>query len=304
MDMMTALTEFAYSKDHSAESRRWYKSRLGAFVQWCDQQGVTNLEDITAPLVRRYVDYRRTTPTAKGRPLDSHTLHGHVRAIRTLLYWAAKEDLIDEKVARRIGLPKKETKLLPILSNEQIAKLIAACDQSETPEQAARDKTILAVLLDTGIRAAELCGLTLDQAVFSTDEAYLRVFGKGKKRREVGLGRKSRQLLHRYIHRHRKAPADQRYVFLGKTGKPMRPEGLDRMLYRLRDRAGLRGAKIAAHVWRHSYAVRYLEAGGDVYRLKTLLGHQSVQTTEGYVKHFSAKTARQGASVFDQMRGA
>jgi site-specific recombinase XerD len=85
---------------------------------------------------------------------------------------------------------------------------MCACEASETPEYVAQDKTILAVLLDTGIRANELCILTLDQVAFTPEETYLWVKGKGRKDREVGLGKKSRTLLHRYIHRARAAPRD------------------------------------------------------------------------------------------------
>lgn len=302
MRLDLALTEFAYSKDHSPASRAWYKSRLGAFTDWCSQQGTTNIEDITAPLVRRYLDYRRTAPCKTGKPLDSHTLHGHARVIKALLNWAIREELVCEKVVRRLEMPKREQKVLRILSQEDIDGLFTACDQSETPEYAVRNRAILAVLLDTGIRANELCDLALDRVHFAPDSAWLVVNGKGRKQREVGLGKKSRQLLHKYIHRFREADSNQQHVIVGKGGGPLQPEGLDRLLYHLRDRAGLQGRRISAHLLRHTYAVRYLEQGGDIYRLKVLMGHTSVSTTEGYLRAFTAKAARQGASVFDQLR--
>ena len=122
-----------------------------------------------------------------------------------------------------------------MLSEAQTDALFAAC-------RTARDRAILAVLLDTGIRAGELTGLTVDQVFFSPDDAYLLVHGKGRKSREVGLGRRSRMLLHKYIHRTR-AGVTSGPVFVGRTGTALPPEGLDRMLYRLRDRAGLQGVR-------------------------------------------------------------
>jgi site-specific recombinase XerD len=73
------------------------------------------------------------------------------------------------------------------------------------------------------------------------------------------------------------------------------------MLYRLRDRAGLHGVRVGAHVWRHTYAFTYVALGGDVLRLSRLLGHTSVSTTQGYLTAFTASDARHGASVLDQM---
>ena len=294
VQIQSALLEFAYSKDHSPASRAWYRSRLGAFTAWLGGQGIDTLEGITAPLVRRYIDERRTSISQTGKPLDSYTLHGHVRAIKTLLNWAASEGLMDEKLARRISLPRRAQKLLPVLTQDQIRRLNLACETL-------RDRAILAVLLDTGIRASELCGLTLDRVVLTQDDAYLVVHGKGRKTREVGLGRQSRQALHRYLIRERGRAGSNQVVFLRRGGDALRPEGLDRVLYRLRDRAGLAGVRVGAHVFRHTYAYTYIAQGGDVMRLSRLLGHTSISTTQGYLTAFSARDARHGQSVLDTL---
>jgi site-specific recombinase XerD len=296
MHLESALLEFAFSKDHTPASQQWYRLRLGAFTVWLQDQGVTELEGITAPLVRRYVEYRRVTISPRtGKPVDIHTLHGHVRAIKALLNWGAAEGLIDERLPKRVALPKRAQKLLPILTPDQVKRLTLACES-------VRDRALLSVLLDTGIRASELCGLTLDRTILTQDDAYLVVYGKGRKMREVGLGKQSRQALHRYILRERGRAHTNQAVFLGRGGAALQPEGLDRMLYRLRDRAGLHGVRVGAHVWRHTYAFSYVALGGDVLRLSRLLGHTSVSTTQGYLTAFSARDARHGQSVLDQMQ--
>lgn len=299
-----AFTEFEYAKDHSAESRRWYTSRLGAFITWANGQGIHNIEEVTAPLVRRYLDYRRTTPSALGKPLDSHTLHGHARAIKALLHWAVREDLLDEKVPSRIEMPRKEAKVLAVFTERHLDLLFAACEQGDSPAFVARDKAMLALLIDTGARAAELCALRLEDVHFTPDEAWLLVHGKGRKQRELGLGKHARQLFYRYIHRARRAPKEMPFVFVAKGGGPMHPEGLERVIYRLRDKAGrqhFQGVRVSCHTFRHHYAVSYLEHGGDIYKLSRLLGHASVQTTEGYLKAYRAREARKGASVLDKL---
>lgn len=129
---------------------------------------MTNIEDVTAPLIRRYVEYLRTCPTRTGKPLDSFTLHGYDRAVRTLLIWAAAEDLLDEKVPKCIALPKREQKVLQVLSDDQIARLLRAAAQSATP---LRDTALVALQLDTGCHVSELCGLTLDDVTFTPDAA-------------------------------------------------------------------------------------------------------------------------------------
>lgn len=306
MQLEAAMVEFGYSFDYSRASRDWYASRLGAFVLWAKTQGVTEVEGLTTPLVRRYLDMIRTTPSKRdGKPLSSFTVHGHARAIRTLLFWAAREDLIDEKVARRVVMPKREEKVMAILSPHHMALLFKACEGGENASTVMRDKAILAVLFDTGIRASELCTLALDRVHFGADDAYLKVLGKGRKEREVPLGTKARQLLHRYVHRGRPLTS-QPYVFVTKEDKPLTPEGLDRLLYRLRDRAGaenFQGVRVHAHIARHTYAVRSLEAGMDIYSVSRLMGHSGIEVTTGYAKAFTSRQARQRAvSVLDGLK--
>ena len=294
MLLTAAMTEFAYAKDWTPASRRWYDHKLRVFTDWCAAQEppVANVEAITAPLVRRYIEARRTAPTPQGNLPDSFTLHGHVRAVRAFLFWAASEELLDEKVPKRIALPKREQKVLAILSREQIARLMRAAARTDTP---ARDTALLSLLLDTGCRASELCGLTLDDVTFTAEAAWLLVHGKGRKQREVALGKKARMSLHRYIHRERKAPATERNVFLGRKG-PLAPEGLDRLLYRLRDDAGVehfRGVSVGAHRWRHTHAVMALEAGMDVYAVSRQMGHSDISVTaNSYLRAVSARQLR------------
>lgn len=239
MTLDIAYTELYFAKDWTPKTQGWYDERLGRFIRRADQSDVDELSDVTAPLVRRYLDELRTVVTRTGKPMNSQTLHGHARAVRTLLFWAPSEDLIDERVPKRIALPKREQSVLQILDEKQLDLMFQEARRTDTP---LRDTAILSVLLNAGLRASELCGLELSDVTFTVDAAWLLVrHGKGRKQREVGLGKKARAALHRYIHRERQqayhpAPTEQ-HVFLGRKG-PLATEGLDRLLYRLRDCAG------------------------------------------------------------------
>lgn len=306
MRLEDTFTEFTFAKDHSPASRRWYSTRLSAFIAWLHDMGCNDIEQVTPALVRRYVEYRRGTPTAKGTPLSTHTLHGIVRSIKTFLNWAARDELIDERITKRIELPKKEQKIIPIFTPEQIDRLLMACDQSDTHEYRVRNRAIVSLLLDTGIRANELCTLKLENVHLSENDSYILVYGKGRKQREVPVGKAARSALHRYLHRARPR-GESPYVFLARGGQAFLPNGIDQVLYRLRDTAGaahFKNVRVSAHTFRHTYAVRSLEAGLDLYKLSRLLGHTSVMTTENYLKAFSSRQARQGSiSVLDTMQG-
>jgi integrase/recombinase XerD len=288
MNINAALTELRYTKDWSKQSRKWYDSRLGAFMAWAESHGVTELEQINPPLVRRYIEYLQTRPAKRSAALDSFTIHGHIRAIRTLLFWAADEELIDEKIPQKIKPPKREQKVLQVLSDKQLSLMFKAAAQSDTP---LRDTALLCLLLDTGCRANELCGLRLGDVTFGADTAWMLVHGKGRKQREVALGRKARLALSRYLNLERRSDSEK--VFVGRKG--LQAEGLDRLLYRLRDKAGAEyftGLSVAAHRWRHTHAVKALEAGMDIFAVSKQMGHSEIGVTTNYLKAVSSRQIR------------
>ncbi len=303
MHLDAATTEFFYSKDFTPDSRRFYKRTIAAFAAWAEQQGVTNVEDITNSVLRRYSAHLREVVSPRtNKKLTGVSQHGYMNALRTFLNFSVREDWLDPRVPARLEMPKKEKKVIQVLDTQQIQLLFRAAEKSSQPQ---RDTALLAVMLDTGIRVAELCRLTLDDAHFHGYDAWLHITGKGRKEREVPLGRKSRLALHRYIHSTREAPKDVRYVFLGRRG-PLTQTGLDKLLYTLRDDAGAQhfsGVRVSCHTLRHTYAVRSLEAGQDIYKLSRLMGHGSVAITELYLQAMTSRQARQGnISVFDQLR--
>jgi integrase/recombinase XerD len=300
MHPSAAVTEFLYAHDHAAKSHRWYAAMLGTFAEYSTAHGVTDVGDLSAPLVRRFFDaVRQRTEPRTSRPLTSHTVHGYARAVRALLNWCVQDGLLDERVPKRVAMPRRAQKVIPALSAQQIDRLLRAATAS-------RDKALVAVLVDTGPRANELCTLTLDHLHFTPYDAYVLVRGKRDKWREVGLGKRARALLHRYVHRERQAPRDEPHVFLGRRG-PLAPSGVDQVLYALRDTAGreyFAGVRVSAHTCRHSMAVHYLEQGGDLFRLSRLLGHSSVQMTGEYLKSFTSRQARRvpgAVSVLDAL---
>jgi site-specific recombinase XerD len=129
--------------------------------------------------------------------------------------------------------------------------------------------------------------------------------GKGRKQREVALGKKARLALSRYLHRERKAPATEQHVFLGRKGA-LSPEGVDRLLYRLRDAAGahhFKGVSVGCHRWRHTHAVKALECGMDLFAVSRQLGHAELAVTQNYLKAVTARQLRSMTiSPLDQMR--
>ncbi|MBV9258859.1 MAG: tyrosine-type recombinase/integrase, partial [Ktedonobacteraceae bacterium] len=127
------------------------------------------------------------------------------------------------------------------------------------------------------------------------DEAFIKVMGKGRKEREVGLSAETAQTLWKYIHHYREPKNSAcQALFLGLSGEPLTMYGSEQMLHKLARRVHIKGVRTSPHTFRHTFARMFLENGGDVYKLSLLLGHSSVMVTENYLKDFESRVARLG----------
>jgi integrase/recombinase XerC len=139
---------------------------------------------------------------------------------------------------------------------------------------------VVVVLLNTGLRASELCGLKLSDLELSERRGRLHVRGKGDKARTVPLNAGVREALREWLSV-RPAAADDR-LFIGRRG-PLTPSGVWRIVTKLARRAGLED--VHPHALRHTFATRLLrEAGADLVTVAELLGHESVNTTARYTR--------------------
>jgi site-specific recombinase XerD len=305
MDVKEALATYELTIYHlSEETQIWYMGKLKVFTAWCEGQDIP-LEKVSPVIVKRFLDERKKTINPRtGLPLSSDAVHGYGRVVKLFLKWCSKDEMYSEYVSTRtvnlIAVPKVEQKVVEIFEAEEIAALFKACSKEYHPSLVSRDTAILSVLFDCGTRASEICELAMSNVHLSKEDSYIKIMGKGGKEREIGLGDKARLAVHRYIRGYRTHARPTDVVFLSRFHKPLTINGLDQLLYRLRDWAHLT-VSAGAHKFRHTMAVNYLLAGGDVYKLSRLLGHTSVVTTERYVRAMKSRDARKGLSVLDNL---
>ncbi len=157
------------------------------------------------------------------------------------------------------------------------------------------------LLLDTGLRASELCSLTLDDV--KLDDGYILVRqGKGQKWRTVGpLSKRTIRALRTYrnVWRPKQQPACDAF-FISREHTGLSHNTLCELTTRLARRAGVPVGN--PHAFRHSYARSQAEAGADVLAISRLLGHSSLLITQHYLQSFSSEQARrQVKSVVDTL---
>lgn len=297
----TVVDDYLWSNQHSLTSKthRWYTQKLGVFVDWCEQANLT-LEHIKARTVSEFL-------SSLPQELSSYTKHGYAQVIKGFLRWCADdEDLgVTERSVKKIEMPKVEVSEIEIFTPLQLKALLKACNKMPYP---ARDRAILSILIDTGIRVSELAfdatrpnettGLRLENVFLELHDSYLKVMGKGRKEREVGLGEQSRVALRRYITRYR-GKSQSPFVFLSRTGEPLTVRGVEQIITNVGEIA--RVERCYPHRFRHTFAVSYLVDGGSDLKLMKLLGHTSLHATQVYVRTMSRLQARNGQSVLDNL---
>jgi integrase/recombinase XerD len=136
------------------------------------------------------------------------------------------------------------------------------------------------MLLGTGMRVGELCTLILEDTEGDGDAAFLKVRrGKGAKFRRAPISRRLHRELNRYLNRVRPDTSTQA-ILVRQDGKPVQLQTVTELLKRIRHKVGFR---VHAHRFRHTFATEYLRQGGEIERLRRILGHTTYTMVMRYV---------------------
>lgn len=144
---------------------------------------------------------------------------------------------------------------------------------------------LVALLLDTGLRIEE--GLSLQRDQIDLENSLVKVKGKGEKHRIVPTSFELRKVLFRWLARH-----EFSLVFPTLQGRRLTQRNLLRDLKFLGKKLGITGVRVSFHTFRHTFAVNYLRAGGNLFYLSKILGHSSVTTTERYLQSLGVEDLR------------
>lgn len=251
------------------EQYSWHLARL---VSWLAERNIHTLDGLSRDLLREW-----------GAALRDGwlpaTCKQAVAAVRSFLAWCAEEGVCDAALRDALRVPRVPARVQRAISGEECGRLLAACDVSAA--RGVRDVALLNVLIDTGLRAAEVCRVrVVDVDLLGR---LLLVVVKGGQQAVAGFGASTAAALARWLAVRVVAPGvGTLFVSVGglTPGRPLTVSGLRRILRRVGDRAGV--ARVSTHAFRRGMAVIATDAGAPS-RMVQLAGRWSdIRMVERY----------------------
>ena len=256
-----------------------YQRDLSQFAESCQGQGV--VDDVMRLTDRHISAFMLELIDAE---ISKRSVSRKLSAIRGLFGYMVRRDLVVTDHAQKVDSPKYGTKVPEILSLDEVELLIDTPDVT-TPE-GHRDRVMLEVLYDTGLRVSELVYLNLREVDMA--QSALRVTGKGEKQRIVPFGEYAQEALEAYLGTTREqllarvgGGHTSSFVFVTRRGSAMTRQAFWKNVKKYTMEAGI-SKSISPHKLRHSFATHMLERGMDLRIVQTLLGHSDISTTQIY----------------------
>lgn len=268
--------------------------------------GDLDIAAITPPHVRAFLN------ALADSGLGDKTVANHWIALSSFWTWAEHDLGIPHAIRGRVARPRWRRPVIQPYTSEEVSALLAACANGKAwstrrggsvrsaRPNALRERAIIITLVDTGLRAQELCDLTIANYNDKTG-ALLVLHGKNDKQRLVYCGITARKTIWKYLVTRPDARPTQP-LFATHTNTHISSDNLLNSIQRIADVAGVKHATI--HRFRHTFAITFLRNGGSVLALQSLLGHERMETVRIYAKlaEIDLATAQRNASPADNWR--
>lgn len=217
-------------------------------------------------------------------------LNYHI-GLSALWTWAVDEGIVMEHIVQKVERPRPEKRSIVPYSEGDVRAMLNSltsskpytrprkCESTHALPQAERNRAIILLLLDTGIRASELCELSINQV--DLQNRRITVYGKGSKERTIPISNRTAQAIWRYLKTDRKEDYVSERLFTTLNGNPMDRDRLLKSIRSIGRRAGVQRANV--HRFRHTFAINYLRNGGDPFSLQISLGHSTMEMVKNYL---------------------
>jgi len=251
---------------------------------------VLEIEDLDAPLIVEFLCWLEN-----GRGNCARTRNARLAAIHSFFkYVALRAPTHSWLIQRVLAIPGKRYDRVPVeyLTRTETEALLAAPDQTTWASR--RDRTLMLLTVQTGLRVSELVGLDCQDIVLGNG-AHVRCKGKGRKERCTPLRKETIEALHAWLRERNGRPSDP--LFPNARGGRLSRDGVEYLLRKhlataVQDCPSLKNKRISPHVLRHTAAMDLLQHGVDRSVIALWLGHETLDTVNVYV-HANLKMKEQ-----------
>ena len=279
--------------DQDDETEKWREDPEGSVLEWAKSQNYSKKTSETILwLFMKFVDFLEKNKISfenVNKTIFSQFINGLTKSVKSRRIYASQlnslfshlEDisLIQENPVdfqRISGKGRIEKKLPTYLTNEELTVFKKSIENPKTWRKA-RERAILFLLIHTGARCSEIANLTLDSVQIGEGGGSVRLYGKGRKERDVPLSDEATIAVEDFL-AFREGPPGE-FLFANKWGTPPTPATIYVMVQKTFAKAGIVKGKLGPHVLRHTFATRQFAAGTPPAIIKNWLGHASLSTT-------------------------
>lgn len=250
-----------------------YLTDLDKLLSFLSPDGI-DLPDIT------FDDLQRFAAGLHDIGIHARSQARIISGIKSFFTFLIMTDFLETDPSELLEGPKIGFKLPEVLTVEEIDAIIGVIDLSRKEGQ--RNKAIVETLYSCGLRVSELTNLKLSELYL--DEGFIKVEGKGSKQRLVPISPKAIHEIRLYFLDRNLIPIKkpyEDYLFLSRRGTNLSRIMIFHMVKEFADTAGIR-KNISPHTFRHSFATHLLEGGANLRAIQSMLGHETIATTEIY----------------------
>ncbi len=302
LKLSQAVTGFLQYKTAAGLSPRTleiYEQHMKRWMEYAKDPPVTQTQtaDVRAYLAWLATTYKPVRFSGSAEPLDPKTIRNFWISLSGFYRWASSEFGFQNPMLQ-VAKPKYVVKPVEPFTREDVEALLKACTISKEvrptdrrkfvmrPYEADRNQAIILALVDTGLRAGELCALNIGDYMEKTGRLEVKHGpsggSKGQKGRIVYLGKAAKRSLWHYLAKREDRADPDAPMFLGHNNRRMDRDVLRQVLKKIGLRAQVKHTH--PHRFRHTFAITYLRAGGDVFTLQAILGHSTLMMVQHYAR--------------------
>ena len=259
-------------RKYTPRSIRHYRNCLNMLNQFLEENGITDTEEISSPLMKKFTLHL----SSAGK--KATYINSLLKVSKVFIQYCYEEGYGGFNTKNNFKWAKEDKPIITTFTPRQVKSMLAACNGNSFTD--IRDKAILSVLFETGIRCLELCSIKPEDI----HEDFIIINGKNHKQRVVPITPLLKKALLKYdVERERyfTLKNTDNYYFLSFHGKQLTNSAVEHTLKKRGE--GVEGIRVSPHTCRHFFDQTQVKLGTDLYTISRLLGHENIQVTQIYL---------------------